>query len=136
MRLVDNSFVSFPTDDDLVNYIVARPDQRCSPPRHAEETLLDRFDALKDRYPGSPISTVLLYSWLMPCSGCTELLIQKFKNCPYKVIVVYNNDWTKAIPDEKNEENRNMLRGAGIDVYQVRYQYTLPPVQSLRSQYM
>lgn len=128
--LVDNHFVSFPKDDDdLVNYIVARPDhQRYSPPRHAEETLLDRFDALKDRFPGLSISTVLVYSWLMPCSGCTKLLVKKFENCSYKVIVVYNNDWTKAISDEENEENRNLLRGAGIDVYQIRYQYILPSV--------
>lgn len=126
--LVDNSFVSFPTDDDLVNYIVARPDQRYSPPLHAEETLLDRFDTLKDRFPGSQISTVLVYSWLMPCSGCTKLLIQKFKNCPYKVIVAYNNDWTKAISDKENEENRNLLRRTGIDVYQIRYRSILPSI--------
>jgi deoxycytidylate deaminase len=128
--LVDNSFVSFPTDDDLVNYIVARPDQRYSPPLHTEEILLSRFDALKNRFPGSPISTVLIYSWLMPCSGCTKLLIQKFKNCPCKVIVAYNSDWTKAISDEDNQENRNLLRGAGIDVYQIRYKSILPSIHA------
>ena len=130
---MDNSFVSFPSNDDhLVNYIVARPDQSYSPPLHvhAEKILLNRFDVLKEKFPGSSISMVLLYSWLMPCSGCTQQLIQKFKNCPYKVVVVYNNDWTKVIPEGENEKNRNMLCRAGIDVYQVRYQSTLPSIQS------
>lgn len=133
-KLVDKSFVSFPSNDDhLVNYIVARPDQSYSPPLHvvhAEKILLNRFDVLKEKFPGSSISTVLLYSWLMPCSGCTQLIIQKFKNAPYKVVVAYNNDWTKAITEDENEKNRSKLREAGIDVYQVRYHSILPSVQS------
>lgn len=137
---MDNSVISFPKNDQhLVNYIVARvdrPDQDQSllnpvPSTHAEKTLLNRFNTLKDGFPESEnISTVLFYSWLMPCSGCTKYLIQKFKESNYDIVVVYNNDWTKAISDEVNEENRSLLRGAGINVYQVRYQAILPPIQS------
>lgn len=131
--------VHFPDNDHLINYIVARPhviqveDRSVATPVHihAEKTLLSHFDTLKDEYPKSrSISTVLFYSRLMPCSGCTNLLIQKFKKCPYKVVVVYNNDWKKALEEDKNKENRNKLREVGIDVYRVHYQRILPPMQS------
>ena len=135
--LVNNSVVSFPDSDYLVNYIVAHPDEYknsylgTSVHIHAEKTLLNRFDTLNDEFSKSEmVSTVLFYSWLMPCSGCTQLLIKKFENSAYDVAVVYNNDWTKVVKEEENEKNRKLLRGAGIEVYQVRYQFTLPSVQS------
>ena len=128
-QFVNKAVVSFPDCDvHLVNYIVARPEQTSFPSLHAEKVLLNRFNVLKDRYPKSlPVSTVLFYSWLMPCSGCTKTLIQKFSKSGYNVVVVYNSDW-KAVEEDSNEENRNSLRRVGIEVYQIRYNRMLPLV--------
>ena len=133
-QLVNKSMVSFPDNDHLENYIVARPDEIKGLVNtvhvHAEKTLLNRFDSLKDEFSksGTMVSTVIFYSWLMPCSGCTQLLVNKFKKRDYDVVVVYNNDWTKAITEEENKHNRKLLRETGIDVYQVRYQSNLRPI--------
>ena len=68
-----NSIKSFhPDSSNLVNYIVARPDHM----DHAEVVLLDRFNELQQKFGRRP-SLILIFSWLMPCSECTEAIINR-----------------------------------------------------------
>ena len=124
-QLVNHSVPSFPDhNNDFVNYIVAHPDHTQHPTVHAEMILLQRFQTLRNKYP-----TMILYSWMMPCSGCTNALIQSLENytCGSDVVIVYTIDW-KGESAHNNQKNRKNLRQAGIQVYQVRYHLTLPPV--------
>ena len=72
-RLVNSDKPSHPDSSNLVNYIVARPDHKGS---HAEEVLLDRFNELWLKFRRRP-SLILIFSWLMPCGGCTEAIITR-----------------------------------------------------------
>ena len=128
-QLVNPSVPSFPDrDTHLGNYIVARPDHNVTQSRHvhAEKILLDRLlrlEALKDEYD----PTIVLYSWMMPCTGCTNALIQSLRNHRSNVIIVYTIDW-KGVDLDTNQQNRQRLCRAGIQVYQVDYNLRLPSV--------
>ena len=115
-------------DEHLDNYVVARPDHRQYSSVHAERFLIDRFEALRQKC--QEFSTIIVYSWLMPCSECTEALIDKFDIYVggHSVIVVYNTD--QVGKDVENQNSRNRLEQAGIKVYKVRYYPTLPPTNN------
>lgn len=123
--------ISFPNHDQhLVNYVATRPDHgRNYQTVHAERILLDRFEALKEKC--SKFSTILVYSWLMPCSECTEALIRKLHSVQVSKVIVYNTD--QDFRGEENKNNRYRLHQAGIDVYQIRYFPDLPPISHYKT---
>ena len=71
--LVNSDEPSHPDNSNFVNYMVARPDHMGN---HAEEVLLDRFNKLWFKFRQQP-SVILIFSWLMPCEGCTESIINR-----------------------------------------------------------
>lgn len=123
-KLVENSVTTFPEDDEhLVNYVVARPDNK-HPSIHAEKFLLCRFEALQTAC--QTFSTIVVYSWLMPCQECTNTLIETLSKYvqKYEVVIVYNTD--QKGKDDENRESRSRLHQADIQVFQVKYNHTLP----------
>ena len=118
--------ICFPDrDEHLVNYVVARPDHSQHPAVHAEKILLDRLTDLEGKC--ALFSTILVYSWLMPCSKCTTALIKELcTHVQVSKVIVYNTELNYG--EEDNVNNRKRLRQAGIDVYKIPYKDTLPPI--------
>ena len=113
----------YPAGRNFTNFIVARPNG----PAHAEEIIFDYGDLnnlCEERCIQQPIRTLLLYSWLMPCSKCTERIIEEngSLNGGRRMVVVYTKDW---IEEEYNQRirNRNSLRNNGIRVMRVDYNH-------------
>ena len=119
----------WPDPEKFYNYMVSRHEN----PKHAEEIILDQFVQLWDKYldmkRGNKPSYVILYSWLMLCSGCTHKLLGLMKDDykPTKFVVVYTIPAWDGEPEEVAERSRNELLSAGIEVYYVKYDKFLPP---------
>ncbi len=113
----DSDCPTFPPDQDLGNYITARPDQ----PDHAETLLLDRFRALWARN-WQACRTILLYTWLLPCNNCTKEIIRILGPCTSicQVIVVYTSTM-RYMPVAQQRENIRKLKAAGIAVKKEGY---------------
>ena len=127
---VNSSKCSHPEPPNLVNYVVACPDHFRH--KHAEIILLERFDDLWQSFVQlhTP-SLILIFSWIMPCTDCTEAIIAFSRRvAEYQVIVVfkcnctYNSQWNSR---EINENNRKKLsQQNNIEIYHVPYADNLP----------
>ena len=85
--------------EEYDNYLAARPNER----GHSEKQIVDNLENLYNQYTtkhGSPPQAMLLYSWIVPCVHCTDLLINTLKSEPYNSIpeklVAYTTLGTKA----------------------------------------
>ena len=101
------------------NYVVARPIDNCN---HSEEEIFGKysnsgspFTQLWNAYinnNGAIPSCVLLYSWNLPCSRCTDVIIRAFEESPYnqtKVIVVHTTFWRSETNDKKNTKKLTIM---------------------------
>ena len=110
----DSSFPSYPREEELKNYIVARADSQNM--KHPEIILLERFDELKEAYKKhyeKKVCCVLLYSWKLPCRQCADEIIEMFGNTPINVVIVYSKD--------SNASTVNKLRSHNFNVMEVPY---------------
>ena len=132
--LVDNYYTSMPQNaTQYGNYIVARP---ISSSCHSEEEIFENhnspFSQLWSAYVkhnGSPPKCVLLYSWNLPCSRCTDVIIRSLNDSMYKctsVIVAHTTYWQRELRGQctRNEEK---LTKENITVEQVRYPEFIAP---------
>lgn len=113
-KFTDPSQASYPDDNSLGNYIVARRDAK---DEHAEKFLLDRFEALKNTYRGNngcQPSFILIYSWCMPCGACAGAIagLKKRMSKEIEVIVVYKTGY-----DSKDPKSQKKLLNEGINLY-------------------
>ena len=121
-QLVNPSKRSHPDTSDLGNYMVARPDEWGN---HAEVILLQRFNNLLQSFGEEP-SIILIFSWLMPCVECTKAIIAfKTWNIRHQIIVVFRSNYL-LYSEKVNEDNRERLVKADIEVYHITYSYDLP----------
>ena len=104
------------SDDDLTNYIIARPGGN----RHAEVNILNRLGRLKSQYERKNfphLESILLYTWIPPCVKCTQDI--KTILGPYafthRVVVIYTMKDDDTTPAGAYEELKNM----GIEVLRV-----------------
>lgn len=134
----------FPPDDQLVNYVTARPKKAVNKPDyHAECLLLCKLNTLMECFGELNCKTIVLYTWLLPCDikrnkikDCKTAIIEKLgplaKN--KQVILVYTTKWSGdgsgklGITKEKEEEIVQDIEKAGIIVQKERYYETLSPV--------
>ena len=131
----DSSLPTFPPDLSICNYVTARPDQRGTNTIHAEEQLMDKLDLLMTQYKSSDLpvcKSIVLYTWLLPCSQCTQriiaTLVSYFLEDRYRVILIY----TSKMRDVSAEEARRIvgdLRMAGITVIQEVYDERVRPIR-------
>ena len=109
-----------PCMPDNDNYLVARPHNG----KHAEIIMLEKVDALWSAYVGKhgeqPVG-VFLYSWLMPCTNCTNMILDKLAERRAEVTVAYTGKNFEETKDTQ-ENNRNLLKQRHITVY--RYKLT------------
>ena len=118
--LTDSSHCTFPPRAQISNYVVARPDDG----HHAERLLLDNLNTVLTLYDPPPL--VLLYTWTMPCTGCTTAIVRALGNMKNVVLVYTANK--KEINVDENARNRNKLVESGIQVLQAQYDEGLPPI--------
>lgn len=119
---VDPKLTVYPQSYRYENYIVARP----SGDKHAEaliikdlQTLLKAYGVKERCYLRSPAPKFgLMYCWTMPCSDCTQLLVNRLSSvCSQKFVLVYSHEnsekWSKV------QESRRTLKAAGILVAKI-----------------
>ena len=125
--LVNNNYPYFPRGD-LGNYLVARPDEG----RHCEKIIFHQIHLLQDAYrrvhPRGP-RCIILYSWLLPCSGCTREILRYYSNISAprpKMVVAYTVLWCE-VADTENQRNIEQMQQARIIVKKITYPHRLPP---------
>ena len=88
--LLDNAFFMSPHINDAVTYLAARPGGR----EHSEEQLLRHFRYLMNNFVrlyGEPPAVVILYTWLVPCTQCVDMICWEFNpNQGITFIVVHS----------------------------------------------
>ena len=116
--LVNNRYPYFPRDN-LGNYIVARPDGG----HHCEAIIFHQRRLLQDIYRNVNPRCIILYSWILPCTGCTNEILRYYRNISPprpKMIVIFTVHWD-GLTDEENERNIDWMRQAEIIVERVPY---------------
>ena len=126
---VDRDHPFYPPTYQCVNYIAARPHKAMGFTIHTEKILMQQLESLwanyRKNFHAYP-NHIILYSWMMPCSHCTQAIIGKMsKYTSTGKVVAYTINW-KGIPEDENENNRTCLQQAGIHVIRVRYSQCLP----------
>ena len=125
--LVNNNYPCFPRGD-LGNYLVARPDEG----RHCEKIIFCQIHLLQKAYrrvhPRGP-RCIILYSWLLPCSGCTREILRYYSNISAprpKMVVAYTVLW-REVADTENQRNIEQMQQAEIIVKKIAYPRRLLP---------
>ena len=126
-KLTDPECKIFPPDENVVNYLTARPNKlESGVTEHAESLLLGKLDLLMKKFDESKCETIVLYTWLLPCRDCKTEIIEKFNAKKKHVILAYTSK-------RKNEENEDgivkELKSAGIEVRKVKYPHKLQPLK-------
>ena len=98
--LTSKSSLYMPTsEEDYHNYIVARP--RKKKDFHAEDIIFEKLSQLWDGYLSHnnyvPPKCFILYTWNVPCTKCTDLIIKSFNESRYKAVnvIVATTAWWK-----------------------------------------
>ena len=129
-KLTDPECKIFPPDENVVNYLTARPNRQShGATEHAESLLLGKLDFLMEKSGESKCETIVLYTWLLPCNDCKTEIITKFKGAlagKKHVILAY----TSKKKDEKNEDAIvKELESVGFKVRKVVYPHKLQPLK-------
>ena len=133
--ITDVAHISMPQcKTTYCNYIVARPIRRKN--YHAEieifgnpSTCNSNFKKLWDAYQlkrGKRPDYILIFSWILPCSNCTEVIIESLKNSPYneaRTFVGHVIDWRK----EPDYEYVKKFKKNGIIIQKVNYDDRIQP---------
>ena len=136
--IVNNSFSLMPQDPaNYGNYITARPSNKY----HSEVKLFEQCSDLTDtpfyhlwrsyvKQNGDYPECVLIYSWNLPCSHCTDVIIKSLAKEPYSrvnVVVAHTAVWGKEKAAE-HETNKRKFKSKNITVKQIPYSVHLQPV--------
>ena len=142
--LVDKDYTSMPRHDSASygNYIVARPRHNNW---HSEEEIFSGgnsvklmagspfrhlWDAYVDHHNGDDPKCILLYSWNLPCSRCTKVIIKSLKDWPYNVtnvIVAHTTYWKLSESSDEHRENEDKLKKENINVKHVKNPTSISP---------
>ena len=132
--LIDISQPTMPPCGKYHNYIVARPTLDGSSSRHSEVEIFGnsnysnsgRFDQLWNAYVTYHLSApdyVLIYSWNLPCSNCTDTIIMSLRNAKYKsatVFLAHTIKWGGELSSQHDLNQEKLVR-EGIIVQEVEY---------------
>ena len=134
--LVDASQCTMPPCIQYCNYIVARPTLRAPMHCHSEVEIFgdrsntSRFDLLWNAYVKHHLAApdyILMYSWNLPCSNCTDTIIQSLRNAKYKsakVIVAHTIKW-RGEPSSQHDLSEEKLVRESIIVQEVKYPHRI-----------
>lgn len=118
------------------NYIVARPSSNNC---HSEEEIFGKYSSIDSPFSllwstyvkhnrASP-KCILFYTWNLPCSRCTDVVIRSLDDNQYRstsVIVAHTIHWRSEGEDE-HRMNKEKLNKRNITVEQVKYPVYLSP---------
>ena len=138
---VNKDHPSMPSDRaSYGNYIVARPR---SNNYHSEEEIFKNYYSFNNDSPfkhlwnayvrrnnGTLPKCILLYSWNLPCCGCTDLIIRSLEEHPYNttsIIVAHTTYWKWSESELVLRQNIEKLKKKNISVHHVMYPANLPP---------
>ena len=137
--ILNKAFSVMPQDlKKYGNYVVARPSinsHQC----HSEEAIFEKYSVIDSPFShlwsayvernGAYPKCILIYSWNLPCSRCTEAIIRSLGEKPYNsvsVIVAHTQLWLGEFVSDWNK-NREKLASKNITVQQIRYPIRLSP---------
>ena len=132
---IDTSRPFVPSKEEFNNYIAARPEHgiiervaeyyNLTSTKHAENIILEQFEDLLQGYGKEnkdDLASIILYSWIMPCTQCTTKIINTLGNRKLKITVVYTiHFWYAKESKLVQKSNRSRLQQAGFSVEQVKY---------------
>ena len=135
--LLNNTYPSMPRNAaNYGNYIAARPD---SVSCHSEEEIFRKYSSINSPFRelwtaymshnGSTPKCVLLYTWQLPCTRCTDVIIRSLNDDMYRctsVIVAHTIYW-RSESEEEHRENKEKLKKENIAVVQVPHPVRLSP---------
>ena len=135
--VVNNAHSYMPARSKFCNYIVARPHNG----QDAEIIIFKEFDNLWKEYihkNGEEPHSIILYSLLMPCTNCTDKIINTLARRRAKVTVVYTSKNSESeLTREYNQRRLRQefsivrIRSTWIGVSNCRY-YTYKPCCAIR----
>lgn len=123
MPLVDPRKIMYPPSYRYENFIVARPSES----EHPEAMIMKEIPALVKAYGlnerchiRSPTPKfVLLYSWTMPCSACSKLIVKSLSRVCIKRVMLAYSQKNEAEKDSVVRESHQILTSAGFVVVKV-----------------
>ena len=138
--ILNKAFSVMPQDlKKYGNYVVARPSSNNC---HSEEEIFGKYSVIDTPFyhlwsayverNGAYPKCILIYSWNLPCSRCTEAIIRSLGKKPYNgvsVIVAHTIFWMRSESDSQHKMNQEKLISKNITVEQVQYPVHLPPGQ-------
>ena len=137
--ILDKSASIMPRDRaNYGNYLVATP---ISNSYHSEEVIFGLystndgpFSHLWNTYVehnnGAYPKCILIYSWNLPCSRCTDVIIRSLGEEPYNrvsVILAHTRFWDRSESESQLKMSTQKLMSENITVEQVPYPVHLPP---------
>lgn len=117
--LVNSRLITYPQEYRYENYVVARSGKT----RHPEALITKQVPKLVQAYGKSERCYLrnpapkfgLLYSWFLPCSHCTDLIIERLSGvCKKEMVLAYSH-----LGGEGDEMNSKRLTDAGFTVVRV-----------------
>ncbi|XP_062570557.1 uncharacterized protein LOC134232587 [Saccostrea cucullata] len=144
--IIDNRYAISPNNvADFGNYVSTRPENVAGTMVHAEARILDNLDSLWNAYRnrnGRPPNFMLLYSWIMPCPNCTNMILSRFNLQPYSNVqyrvVAYTVEGTNSglpyMTPQRNNQSRIYLKNSSITVYRQRCQRPDDTVSNIRTE--
>ena len=136
--IVNKDHPSMPSDRaSYGNYIVARPVNNSY---HSEEEIFGMYSSTNSPFielwnsyvsrNGTSPKCILLYSWNLPCSRCTDVIIRSLEEQPYNttsVIVAHTTYWKWSESESVLRQNIEKLKKKNVSVHHVTYPANLPP---------
>ena len=126
--LTSNTSLYMPVlEREFRNYIVARPQRKGL--YHAEDIIFEKLDQLWSGYlrnnGGVPPKCFILYTWNVPCSRCTDLIIRSFNEDQYKAVsvIVAATAWWKMEKRKVRLENEQKFRDERFSYINIRQVY-------------
>ena len=139
--ILDNNFSIMPQSRaDYGNYIVARP---ISNSYHSEEAIFEQYSVndspfshlwnkYVERNHGAYPKCILIYSWNLPCSRCTDVIIRSLGEEPYNrvsVIVAHTQVWQLETALDRSKSTNKLFYNS-IKVQKVVYPTRIPPANN------
>ena len=130
--LINRDQTSMPSVEEYCNYIVACP--VIAEHHHSEVEIFEkdhhsaksRFDELWSAYIRHNFTHpkyILLYSWNLPCSNCTDVIIKSLREPPYNsatVFVTHTIEWGGESKDQRDKSKEKLI-SEGMIVEEVQY---------------
>ncbi len=109
---IDSRVESMPNESEYTNHIVARPDRvKKKKTKHSEIILMEKLDGLYEAFKlqtEERLHAIFLYSYLMPCTKCSRVIMKKISTLPYNhlpILIAYSKPYHNSDATLLNSNN-------------------------------